>query len=208
MIHILFVTGPGLGSLNLEYEYKQVLFALQKGRYRDQFDIRYLPAVTLEELREYLYIYEPNILHFSGHAGHEGVILETSDHKEHIVSPANLAEIFSITNSDKTIRCVFLNASGTVKLAESISKYVDCVVGFSNLTDNAAIVFAKSFYLLLGHGRSIQEAFDHSYNALKSSGLDYLDDPGKGTEPKLKYSPGIDPSRVFLTKKAAKLADT
>jgi hypothetical protein len=72
-----------------------------------------------------------------------------------------------------------------------------------NITDEAAITFARAFYLSLGYGRSIKEAFDVGCNAIKKQKQDHqrLSKEFEESNPKLRYAPGIDPSKVFLAKK-------
>lgn len=68
-------------------------------------------------------------------------------------------------------------------------------VGMSNaISDEAAIKFAASFYRPLGFGQSVNSAFLFGCNDI---GLQNI--PEEAT-PKLKYAPGVDPAKVYLTK--------
>jgi hypothetical protein len=77
-----------------------------------------------------------------------------------------LIHLFIIVDGDvkKTLQCVVLNACYAERQAEAISKYVPCVIGMSSaISDEAAIIFAASFYLKLYHwtmGTSINDAFE------------------------------------------------
>ena len=58
--------------------------------------------------------------------------------------------------------------------------------------DEAAIIFAASFYRALGFGRSVQQAFDQGKVALLLEGI-----PEENT-PELLVRTGVNPSQVFL----------
>ena len=59
------------------------------------------------------------------------------------------------------IRLVLLNACSTRPQAEAIAETIDCTIGMRKpIGDDAAIVFAASFYRALGFGRSVKEAFE------------------------------------------------
>lgn len=204
MIRILFITANPGSYLKLDFEYKQILLTLLKAKYGEEFSLTYVPNVSLAELQELLYINQPNIVHFACSGTKEGLLLENNGEPE-MIAPDHLTEIFMINNSDKKIGCVFLNACYSAKIAEAISKYIDCVVGMSgDITDEAAITFAQAFYLSLGYGRSIKEAFDVGCNAIKKQKQQHhqrLSKEFEESNPKLRYAPGVDPAKVFLPKK-------
>src|SRR5262249_40348480 len=76
-----------------------------------------------------------------------------------------------------------------------IAEVVDCTIGMNQpIGDDAAIVFAASFYRALGFGRSVQEAFELGKVALLLEGLP------EDKAPELLARSGIDASKVVLVR--------
>lgn len=91
------------------------------------------------------------------------------------------------------IRLVFLNACYSRDQAQALITSIDCVIGMKDsIYDDAATVFASSFYRAIGFGRSIREAFDQGRTALLLEGIPEEDIP------ELLVKDGIDPSQVVL----------
>lgn len=102
-----------------------------------------------------------------------------------------LAALFATLKDN--IRLVFLNACYSREQAQALVTSIDCVVGMKeSVSDDAATVFASSFYRAIGFGRSIQEAFDQGKTALLLEGI-----PEENT-PELLVKNGIDPTQVVL----------
>ncbi len=184
-------------QLQLTKEYKRIDEELLKSRDRDKFDLQQRHEVSVTELQSLLLRFEPQIVHFSGHGSPESaLVFQDPQGNSQIAPPAALTNLFGIINSDeKIIQCVVLNACYAERQAEAISKYVPCVVGMSTaISDEAAIIFAASFYRALGHGRSINSAF-----LLACNDIALLNIPEDAT-PRLKYAPGVDPAKVYFTK--------
>jgi len=199
MIHILFLAAnpKDTQQLQLNKEYKRIDDELQKSRDRDKFELQQRQEVAVTELQSLLLRFEPEIVHFSGHGSPESaLVFQSADGNAEIIPPIALANLFSLVNSDKKkIQCVVLNACYAERQAEAIAKYVPCVIGMSTaISDEAAIVFAASFYRGLGYGRSVNNAFELGRNDILLQNI-----PEEAT-PKLKYAPGVDPAKVFLTK--------
>src|SRR5262249_50024595 len=77
--------------------------------------------------------------------------------------------------------------------ARTIAKSIDCTIGMAAaIGDQAAIVFAASFYRGLGFGHSVQDAFNQGIAALLLEGI-----PEERTH-RLLNKTGTDPSTVFL----------
>jgi hypothetical protein len=199
IIRILFLAAnpKDTQQLQLNKEYKRIDEELQKSKERDKFDVQQRQEVSVRELQPLLLRFEPGIVHFSGHGSEESaLVFQNEQENTEIAPPSALTNLFQIINSDeKTIQCVVLNACYSERQAEAISKYVPCVVGMSNaISDEAAIKFAASFYRALGFGRSVNSAFLFGRND-----IDLQNIPEEAT-PKLKYAPGVDPAKVYLTK--------
>ena len=97
------------------------------------------------------------------------------------------------TTLKDNIRVVVLNACYSEIQAQAIAEVIDCVVGMSTaIGDEAAIIFAASFYRAIGFGRSIKDAFDQGKTAIMLEGI-----PEANT-PQLLTRTGVDPSSIVL----------
>jgi serine/threonine protein kinase len=107
------------------------------------------------------------------------------------VSQAALVNLFQTLKDN--IRVVLLNACYSRTQAEAITEQIDCAIGMKQeVGDEAAILFAASFYRALGFGRSVREAFEQGKTALLLEGLD------EQAIPELLVRKGVDPSLVVL----------
>jgi hypothetical protein len=198
MIRILFLAAnpKDTAQLNLTREVNRIDEELLKGRMRDEFQLQQRNAVSVSELQELLLRFNPEVVHFSGHGSEESALVFEKDGEPEIAPPEALTDLFRIINSDRQIvQCVIMNACYSDRQAEAIAKHVPCVIGMSNaISDEAAIKFAASFYRALAYGQSINNAFELGCNDIA---LDKI--PGELT-PKLRYSPGVNPAKVYLTK--------
>src|SRR5205814_10186630 len=86
------------------------------------------------------------------------------------VSQAALVRLFRTLKAN--VRVGVLNACYSRPQAEALAGTIDCTVGMNRpIGDEAAIVFAASFYRAVGFGRSVQEAFDLGKAALLLDGI-------------------------------------
>ena len=180
-------------QLRVGKEYKEIGEKIQAGRYRDSFELKMGPGVSIEDLQGLLLRHSPNVVHFSGHGDKSAIVLEGPDGQAQMLSERSLADLLEIVNRDGNIKCVFLNACYSEDQARAISKHVDCVIGMANaISDDAAREFAGSFYQGLANGRSVKDSFDLGRNIL--SAWDLPDEQ----VPKLLCRPSVDPRGVFL----------
>jgi len=148
-------------------------------------------AVRPDDLLQLLSQHRPQIVHFSGHGSHTGLCLAGHDGQIRLVTTRALTALFATLKDN--IRLVFLNACYSREQAQALVTHIDCVVGMKDsIHDNAAAVFASSFYRAIGFGRSIQEAFDQGTTALLLEGIADEDIP------ELLVKDGIDPKQVVL----------
>jgi nucleoside phosphorylase len=79
---------------------------------------------------------------------------------------AGLFELFT------EVECVVLNACYSESQAEAIAQHVDYVIGISReIKDEAATIFAVSFYDAIGAGKSIEFAYRLGCNAIQFAGI-------------------------------------
>jgi hypothetical protein len=194
-IRILFLSAnpSGTRALQLDEEIRQITNKLRAAEYRESIELISRWAVRPDDLLQALLEHRPHIVHFSGHGTHtQEILLNDPQGNPKPVSKYALISLF--TTLKDNVRIVLLNACSTRPQAEAIAQIVDCVIGMNNpIGDDAAIVFAASFYQALGFGRSVKEAFDLGRTALLLEGI-----PEEKT-PELLTRKGINASSVFLS---------
>ena len=145
------------------------------------------PGDLVQKLSEH----NPHIVQFSGHGTGAGeIVMVDDDGNPKIVSKRSLKMLFQKLKDN--IRVVFLNVCYSNKLAKEIAQHIDCVIGIpKDIEDNAAAIFASSFYQAIGFGKSVKQAFDEGCLQLKLEGC-------KVTKPILHKRKGSDPRKIFL----------
>jgi hypothetical protein len=92
-----------------------------------------------------------------------------------------------------TVRLVVLNACYSSKLADLLVEQIDCVIGMTDeVSDEAAILFAQTFYSALFDGVSVSRAFQTSSAAVRARYNEESDIP------ELRCKGGVDPGSVYL----------
>ena len=165
-ILILAANPASTDKLRLDEEVREIEEGLRLSKNRDLFHIEQRWAVRIRDLRRALLDCEPHIVHFSGHGGANGIILEDEHGKPVFVDPEALAGLFELFS--ERVECVLLNACHSETQAEAIHRHVKHVIGMTKaIGDQAAIEFAVGFYDGLGAGRPIEKAFKLGSNALQ-----------------------------------------
>lgn len=178
--------------LLLDKEAREIKREVVAALHRDSVDFETCWATRLEDLRQGLLRERPQIVHFSGHGGSKGLVLESADGREtHRVGEAALEEFFAAFR-DK-IRVVVLNACHSGPQAKAIARAVGCAIGTpAGIADAAAIIFSAAFYSSIAYGNSVQTAFDQACATLRMEGFADHEDP------ELIVRPGVDASKVVL----------
>ena len=194
MIKVLFLTSnpEGTPALKLDEEARLINQKIRASEYRDVLKLETLWAVRPDDLLQALLEHKPQIVHFSGHGSEAGeIVLMDNNRQVKPVSAEALKMLF--TTLKDNIRVVVLNACYSQIQAQAIAEVIDCVVGMSTaIGDEAAIVFAASFYRAIGFGRSIKGAFDQGNTAIMLEGI-----PEANT-PQLLTRMGVDPAAIVL----------
>jgi len=104
-------------------------------------------------------MYEPQIVHFSGHGSRRHrIILGGTPGRGQEVNRQGLVEVFALYQ--KHVRLVFLNACFTRTQARSLSEVIDYSVGTGKaIGDKGGVAFAGAFYRAIGFGWSVTDAF-------------------------------------------------
>jgi AAA-like domain/CHAT domain len=180
--------------LSLEREVAEIRITLQLSENRDLFDIEPRGAVRPDDLQQYMYDVQPQIVHFSGHGiGSgvtsddlpssrkftvitnndvlpEGLMFEDDRGQSQLVSGAVLADLFGLFREN--VQCVVLNSCYSVEQAKEIVKFIPYVVCMNRaIGDLAARKFSEGFYRAIWDNRSIEEAFLSGKNAIELEGI-------------------------------------
>lgn len=202
-VTVLFLAANPRGTerLSLDEEIRSITDKIRASEGRDALNLVSAWAVRPDDLLQKLNEHKPHIVHFSGHGVQAGeIVLVDSNGSPKSVSSDALKALFKTLRDN--IQVVILNACYSKIQAESIAEIIDCVIGMNaTIADQAAIVFAASFYRAIGFGRSVQEAFEQGKVALLFEGKH-----GEGI-PELLYRQGVDPSKIILCKTQPKKPD-
>lgn len=188
---LVFSANPlSTDRLSLDEEIRAITEKIRSSEHRDSIELACYWATRPDDLLQGLNEHEPQIIHFSGHGSHAGIILNDAQGQPKPVKEEALANLFKIFTGN--LQVVLLNACYSRTQAEAIVEHVPCAIGLPNaIEDSAAIIFAASFYRGVGFGRSVQEAFDQGVAALQLEGVD------QGNTPELLVRSGADPTKIF-----------
>lgn len=136
--------------------------SLVRSGLRDRIDLQAEYCVTFDDLPEFVIERAPAVVHITMHSTSSGsVALEDNAGSVFLLEPLAFVKKFSVKAMHRSIRCLVLGTSHSDQIAEELSSYIDFVIGSRDeITQNAAIAFAKSFYPALARGESVQVAFD------------------------------------------------
>ena len=165
-ILVLAANPRDTARLRLDQEVREISNGLRRSRMRDQFVLRQEWAPRPEDVRRAMLDYQPNIVHFCGHGGTEGIFFEDEQGRSELVDSETLADFFKLFAD--TVECVLLNACYSEEQAKAIARHIDYVIGMrAGISDEAAIEFAVAFYDALGAGRDIKFAYKLACNAIQ-----------------------------------------
>ena len=158
--------------LRVDQEVRQVRNRLKAVRHRDLIELEHLPAATVQDLQDGLNDHRPHVVHFSGHAGALGLLLEqdTGIGDGQGLDFELLAEALGATDSPP--RLVVLNACDSLSGIAPLLQTVPVVVGMADAIDDAsAVVFAAQFYSAIGSGQSVASALKQAQVAIAAASL-------------------------------------
>src|SRR5262245_15884507 len=160
-VKVLFLAANPAGTqpLQLDEEIRQITAKVRAAEYRDSLELVSRWAVRPDDLLQALLEVKPHVVHFSGHgsSAQELILLDDQGNPKPVSQEALVHLLRTLKDN---IRVVVLNACSTQPQAKAIARIIDSVIGMNRpIGDEAAIVFAASFYRAVGFGRSVKEAF-------------------------------------------------
>lgn len=131
-----------------------------------------IPRVaTIESLRELVSAGTCLILNLSLHCCSQYLLFEDMQGQAHPLSGQELQELLSIGQVPQKIRLVFLGACRSLAIGHHIVaagvQHVVCVGENDAVLDSSCHLFEKHFFLAIGGGKSVREAFDCGVQVLK-----------------------------------------
>jgi len=178
--------------LRLDEEARQIFRQVRTARYRDAMEFDFRWAARKDDLLEALDEAHPQVLHFSGHSEHHGIVLVDDDgRRPYSVDGDALAKLLLPFRMD--LRVVMLSACYSLVHAEAIASIVDCAIGtHTKISDKAAIVFNAAFYGAVASGDSVLAAFERARAVLKLRRFN------EEEYPELAVRSGVDPAQLVL----------
>jgi len=176
---ILFLSANPADSdpLRLDEELRSIKQKVRSADYPNRFEFFVAGAARPDDFLQELNATRPHIVHFSGHGSDSEELVvcdDTGNHK--LINKDALVSLFQSSQDDVVV--VVLNACYSRPQAEAVASVVPCAIGMKDsITDNAAAVFAASFYRALAFGFSVQTAFLQGITALKLEGFAEIDTP-------------------------------
>jgi Effector-associated domain 1/CHAT domain len=157
---ILFLAANPVDTtrLRLDKEFREIEEELERAKQREQFKLEQRWAVRLKDISRVMLDFNPQIVHFAGHAEEEkGLVFEDDNGHAKLIDGEALANFFELFAG--SLECIVLNGCYTEVQAKAIAQHIPYVIGMKKaIADKAAIEFAVGFYSALGAGKSYEFA--------------------------------------------------
>lgn len=179
-------------QLSLDEEVRSIKDMISKTKHREAVRFESCWAVRPGDILQNINQYQPTIVHFSGHGSDsDELVLMDNQRNTKLVSLNSIVHAMSVANDN--LRLVFFNTCFSNNQASNVVNYVEAAIGMqTSITDEAARIFAASFYSAVGFGLSLEKSFNQAKAALMLEGI-----PEEDT-PQLFVKEGLDPKEVFI----------
>lgn len=157
--NILFLTAQPKNTMAIELieEFNQVENTLEQTKDKQNYNLKLALNVSTKKLLSKLLAYTPEVLHFSGHGIDKGLLLYGEKGYAELASAESFAKLLK---QFKGIKCLFLNACYSDKIAETAAQFIPYVIGtIDTIGDEMAIGFSEAFYQALFSGETYEAAF-------------------------------------------------
>lgn len=145
--------------VDMDRELRGMFESLGKEMEASRCELRYCPAVRVQDFMDKLRDFKPHLLHFIGHGNDQGLVFTREDGSRHLVQGEHLRDLLAESKVDD-LRLVVLNACRSNEHARKLTAVVDCAIGtLIDVQNEVAIHFARRFYGDLVHGWSVPDAF-------------------------------------------------
>lgn len=189
---VLMARPDGQAALGLDLEAALIGDQLGLGALRERFSTVWGWSVRAEQILDLVVSHRPTLLHFGGHGGRDGTLLLAGAHGTTLRLRYEALGRF-LGALRRPPRCVVLNACFSGEGAAALTDHVDLVIGMRDeISDDAAITFARHFYRALAQRHDVQAAFD-----LARAALDVLDHASSHL-PMLSCRAGVDAKAIFF----------
>ena len=151
MLHkILFIAGK-TENKNATAEHRQLTERIKAATQRDNLAMREVFDATIEDILQAEAQFLPTIFHFIGDGTAQGLSIFNN----------NTALKSFFTQRKERIEIAFFNADHSATQARMVSELGSYAIGMNGrISKRAAIRFSTGFYLGLGEGKSVENAFE------------------------------------------------
>jgi len=179
-------------QLSLDEEVRSIKEMISKAKHRDAVKFESCWAVRPGDVLQHINQYQPTIVHFSGHGSEcDELVLMDNQRNTKLVSLNSIVHAMSVANDN--LRLVFFNTCFSNNQASNVVNHVEAAIGMqTSITDDAARVFAASFYSAIGFGLSLEKSFNQAKAALMLEGI------AEEETPQLFVKDGLDPKEMFI----------
>jgi len=154
----------GTSPLRTAEEERTLKEAIRLSPHRESISITVLNAATIDDVRRELLKKTYQIVHFSGHGTHTGLVFEDAAGRLMVPDSAALAELLQRRGASVAL----LNACYSLSTGSFTSLGVDYTIAMEGpIADDAAIEFARGFYDALGAGFGVAEAYDEGLSCAR-----------------------------------------
>ena len=181
-------------SLRTDAEFRLVQDEVRGSKHRAKIELIISPAADTKSILNGINDHRPQIVHFSGHGGNNGIWLDDGKVHKSIGRSMGfdlLTETLSATTAPP--RLLVLNACDTLAGAKRILEAVEVVIAMSDsISDIGAATFAAQFYAAIASAQPISAALKQGILAMKAASLT------DAHLPQMVFRKGVDPKKIVL----------